>query len=149
MLKVACVCVCVRMNFPVVTESHNLVSPSCVVLTVNGVFISFFLYMKILIANIHCTFVIIYMHYHGNYGLTEHVLWYLVKYFAITRSSETLGFVLQPVCKVNYPFVRGAAPPPFFLQVFVPGGVKLDIYCSTLCTVTGHCTAVGLFAEYI
>lgn len=67
----------------VVTELHNLVAPSCVVPTpqlfVTVYLLPFSLYLMILllIVNIPCIFVIIYMHYHvSNHSLTELVWWF-------------------------------------------------------------------------
>lgn len=165
----ACECVCQYVS------GNTVAQPCCTQLccadpsaVCNSVFIIFSLYMIILILidNIHCIFVIIYMHYQvSNHSLTELVWWFWFILFSElfcykTKTwSQSTSVLANLKCLVWYSsqkhlyglkqqhLTRGGEEAFCFLSL-VPGGWwRLDIYCSILCTVTGHCTALGIFAE--
>lgn len=119
--------------------------------------LSFSLYMilLILIVNIPCIFDIIYMHYHS---LTELVWWFcfivfskLFCYWDRNMKFRRSLLTIWSVCFSNFRTISKPTPhvrSGFCSLSFVRGGLwRLDIYCSILCTVTGHCTAIGIFAE--
>lgn len=102
-------------------------------------------------------------------SFTEHVWWFWFIVFSKLFWNKTItwqvmqlnfdnlymfvGFeiLVRNVCTAwsNQQHLTWGAEEVWILFLsFVPGGLwRLDIYSSTLCTVTGHCTAKRIFAE--
>lgn len=165
---ISCVFACVHVS--VYVSNHGVAQSCCTQLccadpsaVCNSIFIILFLciIILILIVNIPCIFPIIYMLPHVKSHLDWTCLVVLIQCISqailllttVTWSSA-VEFWRFETCSPNHQrHTWGGADVWLFVWVFFvlfcffvfySGKLwRLDIYCSILCTVTGHCTAIG------